>query len=180
MQMAVPQPEASAAPRLANFREVAALASERREALLHGHLVHSVHLVRFAPPVIELRPQPDAPRDLAARLAALLQDATGTRWTIALSTAPGEPTLAEQGGAADVARRNAAAEHPLVKAILEAFPGARIEAVHDSRTDAYGLLTDPEPALGGEPVGLAGDPEGPDFAPLDAEYADDPSDSWEP
>ena len=38
-----------------------------------------------------------APRDLAARLSSLLQDATGTRWTIALSAAPGEPTLAEQG-----------------------------------------------------------------------------------
>ena len=103
------------------------------------HLLHSVHLVRFAPPVIELRPQPDAPRDLAARLAALLLEATGTRWTIALSAAPGEPTLAEQGMAADTARRSDAAEHPLVRAILAAFPGARIEAVHDARVDAYGL-----------------------------------------
>ena len=44
----------------------------RREAMLHAHLIHSVHLVRFAPPVIELRPQPEAPKDLAvaARRAA--------------------------------------------------------------------------------------------------------------
>jgi DNA polymerase-3 subunit gamma/tau len=158
-------------PVLASFRDVAALAAERREPILHGHLVHSVHLVRFAPPVVELRPEPDAPRDLAARLAALLGDATGTRWTIALSAAPGEPTLAEQGSAADGARRAAAAEHPLVKAILDAFPGARIEAVHDSRADAYGLID--APALGGEPEGL-------EFAPPDADYADDPSDPWEP
>ncbi len=162
---------APAGPRLAGFREVAALASERREALLHGHLVHSVHLVRFAPPVIELRPQADAPRDLAAKLAAMLLDATGTRWTIALSTATGEPTLAEQGVAADGARRIAAAAHPLVQAILDAFPGARIDSVHDARTDAYGLITD-APALGGEP-------EGPEFAPVDADYADGPSDHWD-
>ena len=176
--------EAVAAPetgvRLASFREVAALVAERREAMLHGHLVHSVHLVRFAPGVIELRPQVEAPRDLASRLAALLLEATGTRWTIALSAAAGEPTLAEQGVAADGARRIAAAEHPLVKAIMETFPGARIEAVHDARTDAYGLIAD-TPALGGEAEGFAGDdPEGPEFAPLDADFADGPALDWEP
>jgi DNA polymerase-3 subunit gamma/tau len=158
-------PAAAAAPSFRSFREVAALVSTRREATLHAHLVHSVHLVRFAPPVIELRPEPDAPRDLAARLAAVLTDATGTRWTIALSTAAGEPTLAEQGEAADAARRSAAAGHPLVRAILEAFPGARIEAVRDGATDAYGL-----PALAAEPPPA----DMPDFAPADADYADGP------
>ncbi len=177
---------------LAGFRDVAALVAERRDPILHGYLVHSVHLVRFAPPVIELRPEPDAPRDLAARLAALLTDATGTRWTIALSAAPGEQTLAEQGSAADTARRAVAAVHPLVRAILDAFPGARIEAVHDARADAYGL---PPQQVPGEPVldepALGGQAEfdGPEFAPpdavfadadfVDAGFADGPPDDWE-
>ena len=130
---------APAAPRLSGFRDVLALVAERREAMLHAHLVHSVHLVRFAPPVIELRPQPDAPRDLASKLAALLSEATGTRWTIALSAAVGDATLAEQGNAADAARRSAAADHPLVRAIMDAFPGARIDQVHDTTADAYCL-----------------------------------------
>jgi DNA polymerase-3 subunit gamma/tau len=160
VQMAAPD----AAPHLANFRDVVALVAERREPSLHSHLVHSVHLVRFAPTVIELRPQPEAPRDLAARLAALLQQATGTRWTIALSTAAGEPTLAEQGTAADDARRTAAAEHPLVRAILTAFPGARIQAVHDARADAYGLTAEPAPVAIAET----------------SDYAEEPSDDWEP
>jgi DNA polymerase-3 subunit gamma/tau len=163
-------PAAEAAPSLRSFREVAALVAARREATLHAHLVHSVHLVRFAPPVIELRPEPDAPRDLAARLAAVLSEATGTRWTIALATASGEPTLAEQGEAADTARRSAAAEHPLVRAILAAFPGARIEAVRDGTTDAYGL---PPQAAAPPPA------DGPDFAPPDADYADGPPEDWE-
>ena len=162
--VASPAVQPDAAPRLAGFRDVVALVSERREASLHAHLVHSVHLVRFAPPVIELRPQPEAPRDLAPRLAALLQDATGTRWTIALSAAPGEPTLAEQGSAADAVRRATAADHPLVRAILAAFPGARIAAVEDATADAYGL-SGPAPAM-------------PEFAPLDAEAADDEQ-PWE-
>jgi DNA polymerase-3 subunit gamma/tau len=132
----------AAAPRLVGLRDVAGMLVARREAMLHAHLVHSMHLVRFAPPVIELRPKQDAPRDFAARLAAVLREATGTRWTIALSTDPGEPTLAAQGEAADAARRHAAAEHPLVRAILDAFPGARIEAVRDDTVDSYGLPPD--------------------------------------
>jgi DNA polymerase-3 subunit gamma/tau len=130
---------AQTVPRLASFRDVTALVAEKREAMLHAHLVHSVHLVRFAPPVIELRPQPEAPKDLAARLGGLLTEATGTRWTIALSTANGEATIAEQGSAADTARRVAAADHPLVRAIMDAFPGARIDTVHDTSVDDYGL-----------------------------------------
>ena len=86
-----------------------------------------------------------APKDLAPRLAALLTEATGTRWTIAVSAASGEATLAEQGTAADAARRSAAADHPLVRAILDAFPGARIDTVHDTSADAYGLPADPTP-----------------------------------
>ncbi len=144
------QPEAPPRPRISGFRDVVALAAAEREALLHAHLLHAVHLVRFAPPVIELRPEPDAPRDLAARLAGLLQRATGERWTIALTVAEGEPTLARQGEAADEARRDDASRHPLVRAILDAFPGARIDAVHDDTADAYGLPA----ANATEPPGL--------------------------
>jgi DNA polymerase-3 subunit gamma/tau len=163
----------STAPRLSNFREVAALIASRREPTLHGHLVHSVHVVRFAPPVIELRTEPEAPRDLAPRLAAVLLEATGTRWTIALSAAAGEPTLAEQSEAADAARRSSAASHPLVRAILEAFPGARIEAVHDASVDAYGLPPAPAEAE------VEAEPDLPEFAPVDAEFADGPPEDWE-
>ena len=160
---APPPPADPQPPRLSSFREVAMLVAERREPLLHGALLHQVHLVRFAPPVIELRPVPDAPRDLAPRLAALLLEATGTRWTIALSREAGDPTLHDQGEAADQARRGVAAEHPLVRAILDAFPGARISRVTDSRADAYGLVDDGPSILGGG--------DGREFAPLDAEDA---------
>ena len=66
-----PEAPAHQAPRLAGFRDVVALCSGR-DPTLHSHLRHSVHLVRFAPGVIELRPEPVAPRDLASRLGALL------------------------------------------------------------------------------------------------------------
>ena len=158
----VPAPQPDSLPptlRLRSFRDVAQLAETRREALLHSHILHQVHLVRFAQGLIELRPEPTAPRDLAPSLARILLEATGQRWTIALSHEAGEPTLAEQGRAADMARRSAAAEHPLVRAIMAAFPGAEIAKVSDERADVYGLA--PEIALG--------EPDMPEFAPPDAE-----------
>jgi DNA polymerase-3 subunit gamma/tau len=160
------EPMAAAGPRLGTFRELVALVGEQKQALLHAHLLHSVHLVRFAPPVIELRPQPEAPRDLAPRLAALLTDLTGTRWTIAVSREAGEPTIAEQGSAADTARKTAAADHPLVRAIMAAFPGARIDTVHDKTADAYGLPATPADELPEVP-------DMPEFAPPDAAYFDE-------
>ena len=161
-----PMMDAGIAPRLASFQDVAVFVRERREAMLHAHLLHSTHLVRFAPPVIELRTEPEAPKDLAPRLAALLSEATGMRWTIAVSTAEGEPTLAAQGNKADLVRREAAAEHPLIRAILDAFPGARIDKVQDENTDPYGL-----------PVMPLAEPDMPEFAPPDAEIFD--GNSWE-
>jgi DNA polymerase III subunit gamma/tau len=169
--LAEPRPAAvPAGPVLSSFRDVAALVKDQREAMLHAHLLHSTHLVRFAPPVIELRTEPDAPRDLAPKLAALLSNATGERWTIALSTTPGEPTLAAQGNAADAVRREEAADHPLIRAIMDAFPGARIDSVRDSTVDAYGLPAPPA-------VVPLGEPEMPDFAPPDAEFSDE--NPWE-
>ena len=122
---AAPEIAAPAAPR--SFAGVVELAHGRREVMLYAQLRHYVHPVRFAPPVIELRLAPDAPRDLARRLAALLETETGRRWTIALVNAPGEPTLDEAERAAETLARADAAAHPLVREIFRYFPGARLE-----------------------------------------------------
>ena len=134
--------------------------------LLHAHLLHDVHPVRVEPPLLEIRVRPQAPRDLGAKLSALLEEKTGRRWTVAFSNAPGGPTLAEQAATAEEGRRAMAGSHPLVLAILEVFPGATLEAVRDAGTDAYGLK--PVVAAGEEPEDL------PDFAPPDAEPGFDP------
>jgi DNA polymerase-3 subunit gamma/tau len=118
-----------AAPRAITFQDVVALAGAKRDVMLYAHLRQSVHLVRFAPPVIEFRQKLDAPRDLAAKLAALLESETRRRWTIMISQAPGEPTIDETEGEAARAVQASAEAHPLVQAILEAFPGARIEKI---------------------------------------------------
>ncbi|MFZ6762468.1 DNA polymerase III subunit gamma/tau [Pseudoroseomonas sp. WGS1072] len=165
---AAPAPASAPLAQPRNFREVVALASGVRP-LLHGHLLFDVHPVSFAPGRIELRQTAQAPRDLAAQLAALLQERTGSRWTIALSNAEGEPTIAEQRSHLAGERLEMARAHPLVQSILLAFPGAEVDAVRDDSLDAYGLPPIPEAPDEGP---MDGSMDGPDFAPPDAEPAD--------
>src|SRR5438046_9357921 len=114
-----------------SFAELIALFDQRREALIRSHLWSHVHLVAFEPGRIEFRPQEAAPRDLANRLGQLLGEWTGTRWVISVSQAAGGPTLAEAEAQRAGAVRNEVAAHPLVRAVLDTFPGATIAAVRE-------------------------------------------------
>ncbi|MCW0236054.1 MAG: DNA polymerase III subunit gamma/tau [Ferrovibrio sp.] len=115
----------------ANFSAVVALAKEMREGALAGELVNDVHLVSFEPGRIELRLDQGAHHDLPGRLIEKLKAWTSQRWVVSLSKLPGEPTLAEQEQAEDSKRRAHAQAHPLVQAVLTAFPGAVLEDVRE-------------------------------------------------
>ncbi|HLY44566.1 MAG TPA: DNA polymerase III subunit gamma/tau [Stellaceae bacterium] len=134
---AAPQPAPRAPPTAAldampqNFAEVVALFDERREALIRSQLYSQVHLVAFEPGRIEFRPAEAAPRDLANRLGQLLGEWTGRRWVVSVSQAEGAPTLAEEEARRAGELRNEVAAHPLVRAVLEYFPGATIAAVRE-------------------------------------------------
>jgi DNA polymerase-3 subunit gamma/tau len=134
MADAAPVPTAQAGlPEPKTFEEVVALFAAKREGILHGLLLNSVHLVRFEPGRIEIH-APDCPRDFASRLMALLERWTARRWVVALITSEkGAPTLAEQSAARIAQQKAQAALHPLVAAVLAAFPGAAIEAVRGGK-----------------------------------------------
>jgi DNA polymerase-3 subunit gamma/tau len=128
------QPRAAISPDLPqpqSFDAVVALFAERREAILHAHLQKDVHLVRFELGLIDFRPSSQAPRDLAARLGAKLLEWTGKRWMISVSGDQGAATLREQAAARVAAAKEQASQHPLVKAVLQAFPGTQIDEVRD-------------------------------------------------
>jgi DNA polymerase-3 subunit gamma/tau len=112
-----------------SFAEVVALFESKREAILHAHLMNAVHLVHFEPGRIEFRTNESAPRDLATRVMELLGVWTTKRWMVAISREPGQATLGAQASAKKEAQKAAAATHPLVRAVLDAFPGAAIETV---------------------------------------------------
>ena len=135
-ETAEPEPAADApprpdAPRPGSFADVVELFAAKREAVLQGHLLSEVHLVRFEPGRIEFRPGAHAPRDLANRMGELLSRWTGERWVVSVSAETGAPSLAEQAESLMRKRRKEAARHPLVRAALETFPGAKITEVRD-------------------------------------------------
>jgi len=145
-------PPAEGAPAIPSFAELAERLRESGELRLASHLRSDVHLIRFEVGRIELRPRPEAPPDLAGRLGKLLADWTGRRWLISLSEAEGEATLAQQEQARQTQEREGLAQEPLVRAILDAFPGARIAQVR--ALDEPDPESEPivEPPVAAEPV----------------------------
>jgi len=131
-----PAADAALEPMPQTFREVVELFQKRKEPILQGNLHSLVHLVRFEPGLIEYRPESMAQQNLSGRVSQLLTEWTGKRWMVSVSGAPGEPTLAEQERAAKNREREEAAAHPVVQAVLTAFPGAKIEAVRDLAAEA--------------------------------------------
>jgi DNA polymerase-3 subunit gamma/tau len=113
----------------AGFETVIGLLRQERDIKLLHEVETGVRLIRYKPGLIEFNTAPAAPADLAGRLSQRLRDLTGARWTVLVGAADGQPTVAEQQAAAADARKARAAEHPLVLAALEAFPGAEIRDV---------------------------------------------------
>ena len=120
---------AEALPAPKNFTEVVALFETRREARLVNYLMHHVHEVRCEPGLIEFRPEPQAPPDLAHRLSECLGRWTGRRWIASVSSDPGKPTLVAQKATRADDLRGQAETNPVVQAILKTFPGAKLETV---------------------------------------------------
>ncbi|MBO1324545.1 DNA polymerase III subunit gamma/tau [Acetobacter sp. TBRC 12305] len=171
----VASPAADAPPPMPRtWREAVALVKDQREAILHGQLRHAAHLVSFAPGRIVLRLAPGVPADVPRQLRQVLERATGMAWQVNVSEAQGEPTLDAQGAEVIQFRRKEAASHPLVRAILAAFPDAELGEVRDHDLDDYGLP--PEEIPQALSAGFAGVPEaafddafgtdfGPDYGP---------------
>jgi DNA polymerase-3 subunit gamma/tau len=127
-----PAPAALPDPALEPYtkiEDVTGLLRQERDIKLLHEVETGLRLIRFKPGLIEFNPAPGAPADLAGRLSQRLRDLTGARWTVLVSAAEGQPTLAEQAATAKRAEAARASGHPLVLAALEAFPGAEIRDV---------------------------------------------------
>jgi len=123
-------PESAPTASVRNLEDIVALCEPRSE--LRVNLEHNVHLVHLEPGRIEIRPTARAPRTLANDLQTKLRAATGERWTVSIASQGGAPTLAEQKQLAKTARFEAVAQEPMVRAVLDRFPGAEIVAVRDT------------------------------------------------
>jgi DNA polymerase III subunit gamma/tau len=123
-----PPPRAPAGPQ--SYLELVALAGEKRDLLVKHALESSLHPIAFADGRLEVALVEGADPGIVQTLSARLKAWTGRNWMVTVSRqVPAAPTLRQQAEERQRAQLSEAHEDPLVQAILETFPGARIANV---------------------------------------------------
>jgi DNA polymerase III subunit gamma/tau len=112
--------------RFATFGQVLELIRANRDVPLLIEVETGLRLARYEPGRIEFEPSPTATPDLAQKLGSRLQMWTGARWAVTVVNEGGAPTIAETRDAERTTLEAQARAHPLVQAVLAAFPSAKI------------------------------------------------------
>ncbi len=124
-----------------SFESFVALFEEHNEASITFQLNHNAHLESFAPGRLDLRLKEQAPNNLTGQMIGLLKQWTGKSWIISLTMAQGEDTLYEQDRENERQLHAHLIKNPLIKAVLDQFPGAKISDVR-KKLDEFALLDD--------------------------------------
>lgn len=120
---------------LTSLHDVAALAESHDEALLAARIRTFVRPVRLQPNLLEIALADGAPDTLAGDIARNLSQWTGQRWMVSLAEGKGGQTIAEERSAARDAKKDEIAATPTVQAVMNVFPGAKIEDIRPIETD---------------------------------------------
>ena len=107
-----------------------------RALALAARLRHGARVVDYAPPVLVLSGSRPMSADTLGELNGALKSLTGQAWRVSFADAPGEPTVREAADAAEAAAKAAILETPMIKAALDAFPGAELEEWPGKRSSA--------------------------------------------
>ncbi len=122
---------------LNSFEDIVRLASERRDVNFKVALEQHVRPVSFEPGRIEIDLTANAPQNISHDLSRRLLEWTGQRWMVGIAAGKGGQTLKEASKTQREELFRVVQEDPLVKAILEHFPGAEItEVVENKFADA--------------------------------------------
>ena len=142
-------PQAVAAPAMPNprnYAELVALAGERRDILLKHALESDMRPVSFNEGRIEIALTETANPTVVQTLAARLKTWTGKPWLVTVSTNKSEGMTIRQEREERRAQQVADAhDDPLVQAILETFPGAKVVNVQVRDEIPPGATEDPLP-----------------------------------
>jgi DNA polymerase-3 subunit gamma/tau len=122
---------ASRTPDPRSFAEVVALVGDKRDVMLKMHLEDHVSLVKFDAVAgsIDIFLLPDAPPELANDLREKLNLWTARRWVVVLSKEAGQRPIGIVRREREAAELEQLKAHPAVRAVLEAFPDAKIADV---------------------------------------------------
>jgi DNA polymerase-3 subunit gamma/tau len=143
-----PAPTAMAQPALAtitSYKDLIAIAAAKRDMLVKLALESQMLPVSFEQGRIEVSLLPGTNPNVVNNLAARLQTWTGQRWLVTVSTKPVEGmTIRQEKEQKQEAATAAAHDDPLVKAIMETFPGSKLVNV-SVREDAAVMAELPPP-----------------------------------
>lgn len=129
------------------FEHVLELIRHNRDVKLLVEVETSLQLAAYQPGRIEFVPTDAAPRDLAQRLGAKLQLWTGNRWAVTIVNSGGAATIASLRDAKDNALRKEAHTHPLMQAVMEQFPQAKITSIRTPQDIAAAAVADALPEV---------------------------------
>jgi DNA polymerase III subunit gamma/tau len=115
--------------RFPTFDHVVDLIRANRDVKLLVEVETGVQLAAYRPGRIEFVPAAGAAPDLAQRLGQRLQLWTGNRWAVSLVNEGGAPSIAAARDATEANLRAEAEAHPMMQAVLSAFPKARITEI---------------------------------------------------
>jgi len=118
-----------------SFVELIALAAEKRDITVKMALERDVRLVRCEDGQLEIALEPNAPKTLVHDLQRKLTGWTGKRWIVVVSKEQGAPTLRAQAEAQQAEIERDVQGDPLVRAVLDRFPGAKIVGVTQNAPD---------------------------------------------
>ena len=121
-----PQTETMPNQDIQSLEDIIALLEHANEVLLAGRVYQFVHLVKLKEQQLEINAEPEAPQKLSQDLRQALVKITGQNWMVSVSRAQGEPTLAQQAQARFDAQRNDILNTPIMKSVIENFPGAEL------------------------------------------------------
>ncbi|MFT5639555.1 MAG: DNA polymerase-3 subunit gamma/tau, partial [Paracoccaceae bacterium] len=126
--LAEPAPNAALA-RFSQFEAVVDMIRANRDMQLLVEIEDNFRLAKYSPGRIEFQMTDSTSRELASKLASRLQSWTGVRWAVSVVSEGGGQTIREVRDAARDDLQAQALAHPMVQAVLAAFPGAEIREV---------------------------------------------------
>ncbi|PCI33499.1 MAG: DNA polymerase III subunit gamma/tau [Alphaproteobacteria bacterium] len=128
-------------PSPTSFEELVALFAHHNEASIVFQLNDNAHLKSFAEGRLDIRLKEQAPNNLTGRMIDLLKRWTGKSWIISLTMDKGDETLYEQDLENQRQLRARLMANPLIKAVLDQFPGAKISDIR-KKVEDFALLDD--------------------------------------
>ncbi len=137
----------AAAPTLiiGSFEALIALVQEKRDITMKLALERDVRLVRCEDGQLDIALEKSAPKTLVHDLQRKLTAWTGKRWMVVVSQEQGSATMRAQAEARQAELERGVQGDPLVQAVLNRFPGAKVVGVTQSTpasSDASDVIPD--------------------------------------